>query len=218
MRLVLLGPPGAGKGTQAEVLGKKYGLLHVSTGDMLRDAVKKGTRYGIEAKGYMDRGELVPDAIVTSVVTDRLSQDDAKKGFILDGFPRTMNQGVELENSFKALSLAIDLVLYFSTQEATSIARLTGRWVCKGCGVNYHEKNRRPKVTGVCDICGGQLYQRDDDKVETIKNRLKVYREQTSPLLDFYKKRGLMREVSGDMNVDELFGKLQALFEKEKLK
>jgi len=217
MRFVLLGPPGAGKGTQAEVIAKNYGTLHVSTGDMLREALKNKTSAGLEAKGYMDRGELVPDSIVTKIVIDRLSKEDAKKGFMLDGFPRNSNQAIDLDEQLKALNMPLDMVLYFNTKEATSVDRLTGRRVCRNCGINYHVKNRPPKIEGRCDVCGGELYQRDDDKAETIKNRLKVYNEQTAPLLKFYKAMGLITEVSGDMEVNALFKELVELFKNKKL-
>jgi len=217
MKIILLGPPGAGKGTQAVVLAKTYRLLHVSTGDMLREAVKNGTEAGLLAKGYMDKGELVPDAVVTKIVVDRISKPDAKEGFMLDGFPRTVNQAVELEKQLNNLKQKIDLVLYFNTKEETSIERLTGRRVCPKCGLNYHIKNKAPKNGNNCDSCGSGLIQRDDDKLETIKNRLAVYLKQTAPLLSFYKERALLREVSGDMEVNELFGRLKGLFKKEKL-
>ena len=217
MRLVLLGPPGAGKGTQAGVLSKSLGLLHVSTGDMLREAVKAGTEAGKSAKKFMDSGELVPDEIVTKIVTDRISKEDAKSGFMLDGFPRNTSQGVELDRQLDALNMPLELVLFFNTGETTSVERLTGRRVCKVCGRNFHVKNMPPKVEGKCDSCGGQLIQRDDDKVDTIMNRLKVYQKQTEPLLKFYKEKGILREVSGDLDVDTLFGQLKELFKKENL-
>jgi len=217
MKLVLLGPPGAGKGTQAEVLTKKYGIKHVSTGDMLREAVKNGTEAGLQAKSFMDKGELVPDAIVTKIVVDRLSQKDISNGFMLDGFPRNMNQGIELDKQLEKSGMKLDMVLYFNTKESTVVERLTGRRVCKNCGMNYHIKNRPSKTTGKCDVCGGELFQRPDDNVETIKNRLKVYTEQTAPLLDFYKKKGLLREVQGDLDVNALFNILEALFGDEKI-
>ncbi len=217
MRLVLLGPPGAGKGTQAAVLSKNFSVLHVSTGDLLREAVKVGTEAGLKAKDYMNRGELVPDSIVTKILTDRLAAKDAVNGFILDGFPRNISQGEELERQFKQLGLAIDMVIYFNTKEETSVERLTGRRVCRKCGLNFHVKNRPPKIDGKCDACGGELYQRDDDKVETIMNRLKVYADQTAPLLDFYSKKGLLHEVPGDLDVNDLFKQLDELFRSEGL-
>jgi len=217
MRLVLLGPPGAGKGTQAAVLSKAFKVVHVSTGDMLREAVKTGSKAGLLAKEYMAKGELVSDEIVTKIVAERISKEDAKNGFILDGFPRTKVQAIALDKELRELNMPIDLVLYFSTKESTSITRLTGRRVCKKCGLNYHIKNMPPKTKGKCDVCSGELMQREDDKVDTIKNRLKVYAEQTEPLLSFYKDKSLLREARGDLDVDKLFEKLSNLFKKENL-
>ncbi|NQT23077.1 MAG: adenylate kinase [Candidatus Omnitrophica bacterium] len=215
MRLVLLGPPGAGKGTQAVVLSKNYKALHVSTGDMLRDALKKKTKSGILAKDYMERGELVPDEIVTKIVSERISKADAKQGFILDGFPRNKNQAVDLDRELKNLEISLDMVLYFKTSELTSVERLTGRRVCPKCGINYHVKNRPPKNNNLCDTCNVILVHRNDDKVETIKKRLEVYDRETKPLLDYYSESGLLREVSGNLDVDGLFRILQNLFKKE---
>lgn len=212
MRLVFLGPPGAGKGTQAKVISERFGTPHISTGDILREAVGNNTPVGKQAKGYMDKGELVPDGIVIKIVVDRLSKADVKRGFILDGFPRTKNQAVSLEAELDKIGLGIDNVIYFDTSEETSIARLTGRRVCRSCGMNYHIVNMRPKKDNVCDACGSELYQRDDDRVETVKNRLKVYRRQTEDLIDYYKSRGILEEVSGELNVEEVFNKLKGLF------
>ncbi|MDD5438922.1 MAG: adenylate kinase [Candidatus Omnitrophica bacterium] len=217
MKIILLGPPGAGKGTQAEVLSRTYKMLHVSTGDMLRESVKNKTEAGLLAKSFMDKGELVPDNVVTAIVVSRISKPDAKAGFMLDGFPRTVQQAVELEKQLESAKQKIDLVLYFNTAEKTAIERLTGRRVCTKCGLNYHVKNKPPKKMNVCDSCGAGLIQRDDDKLETIKNRLNVYQKQTAPLLSFYKERSTLREVSGDLNVNELFLKLKDLFLNEKL-
>ena len=217
MKLILLGPPGAGKGTQATVLLKEYGLLHISTGAMLRDAVKNGTQAGAEAQEHMNKGDLVPDAVVTKIVVDRISQEDAKNGFMLDGFPRTMPQGEELDKQLTELSMKLDIVLYFNTPEEVTITRLTGRRVCPQCGFNYHITNIPPKVEGICDECDVPLIQREDDKEETIKNRLKIYEQQTSPLLDFYKEKGLLREVRGDHDVNQLFEELKELFKEEGL-
>jgi adenylate kinase len=211
MRLVFLGPPGAGKGTQAKVVSERFRIAHISTGDILREAVKNGSPVGKEAKGYMDRGELVPDGIVIRIVAERLSQPDVKNGFILDGFPRTKQQAVSLEAELKALGIAIDDVIYFDTSAETSISRLSGRRVCRNCGMNYHIINMPPKKENVCDACGGQLYQRDDDKVETVKNRLEVYKRQTADLIDYYKSRGTLKEISGELNVEEAFGKIKDL-------
>lgn len=217
MKLVLLGPPGAGKGTQSVVLAKKYGIPHISTGDILRESVKSGQPLGLKAKGYMDKGELVPDEIVTGIVAERLKQGDTRKGYILDGFPRTLKQAEVLDEELKKVSAVVDMVVYFATSPAVAIERLSGRRVCKACGFNYHIKNIPPKKEGVCDKCGGSLFQRPDDKEETVRNRLKVYEDQTRPLIDFYVSKGLLKRVSGDMGVDELFKVLSKIFSDAKL-
>jgi len=217
MRLVLLGPPGAGKGTQSVVLSKEYGLPHVSTGDMLRESVREGLPLGLKAKSYMDKGELVPDEVVTGIVAGRLSNPDTKNGYILDGFPRTLNQAKELDKALEGAGSRLDLVLYFETSERVAVERLTGRRVCRSCGFNYHVKNIPPKVAGVCDKCGGELFQRPDDNEETVRNRLKVYGTQTSPLVDYYSGRSILRKVSGDLGVNELNKVLSKLFSDETL-
>ncbi len=213
--MVLLGPPGAGKGTQAEVLSKELGIPHVSTGDMLREAVKKESPVGKEAKGYMNRGELVPDDVVIKIVSSRLTDDDLKKGFMLDGFPRTVNQADKLDASLEKSDKRLDMVLFFKTSPEVSVERLSGRRVCKKCGKNYHVKNMPPKKEGICNACGGEIIQRKDDSVETVKNRLVVYEKDTRALIDYYKKKGLLREVSGDLDVDGLFQNIKKLLEKE---
>ncbi len=217
LRLVLLGPPGAGKGTQAQVLSKDLNIPHVSTGDMLREALKAATPLGLKAKEYMEKGALVPDEVVIALVSERLSKADAKKGFILDGFPRTPEQAENLDASLKKLKMPLDLVLYFKTSLAVIIRRLSGRRVCSQCGKNFHLTNFKPKVDGVCDACGGKLFQRPDDKEETIENRLKVYERQTEPLIDYYKKKGTLYETSGDLEVQPLNVILLDLFQKRGL-
>jgi adenylate kinase len=212
MKIVLLGAPGAGKGTQGVVLSKNYNTPHISTGDILREAVKNGTALGMKAKSYMDKGELVPDEVVTGIVVERLAKEDARKGFILDGFPRTLNQAKDLDKELKTISSGIDMVLYFEIPEKIAIERLTGRRVCKKCGANYHIKNIPPKKEGVCDKCGSSLFQRPDDTIETVKNRLKVYEAQTSPLIDYYTKKGVLKKVSGALDVQELFKVLSQAF------
>jgi adenylate kinase len=207
-----LGPPGAGKGTQAGVLSREYAIPHISTGDILREAVKKGLLLGRQAKVYMERGELVPDDIVTGIVVERIKERDTEKGFILDGFPRTLSQAHSLDSALAKASKEIDLVLYFETSPRVAIERLSGRRVCRTCGYNYHLKNIPPEKEGFCDKCGGELFQRPDDREETVMNRLKVYESQTKPLVKYYEKRGLLRKVSGDLDVDELFKVLSNIF------
>lgn len=217
MKLVFLGPPGAGKGTQADVLSKKFGILHISTGDILRQAVKDKTPTGLKAQEYMNKGELVPDEIVTKITTERIQKTDAKDNFILDGFPRTIAQADDLGAFLNNNRAKIDLVLYFETSDKVAIQRLTGRRVCKACGAIFHLKNMPPKKQGTCDKCGGVLYQRTDDTEETVKNRLVVYKKQTQSLIDYYKEKGILRTVSGDLDVNELFVVMVDLFKKEGL-
>lgn len=216
MRLVLLGAPGAGKGTQAKLLCEKLGLAHISTGDMLREAVKSGSDLGKEAKGYMDRGELVPDELIIKMLNERIARDDVKQGFILDGFPRTENQAKALDEAVKGKS-EIDLAIDLNASEEVIVQRLTGRRICKFCGAIFHIKNKPPKQQDVCDECGGALYQRDDDKEETIRNRLKVYNSQTSSLIEYYKKQDKLETVSGDLNAEEVFKILNTKFVKKGL-
>ena len=208
MNIVLLGPPGAGKGTQGVVLSKSYQIPHISTGDILREAVKSGTPLGKKARTFMDSGELVPDEVVVGIVVDRIGQDDTKKGYILDGFPRTLKQAQELDVALKRKASGIDMVLYFEIPENIAIERLTGRRVCKKCGANFHVKNMPPKKEGICDKCAAELFQRPDDKLETVKNRLKVYELQTLPLIEYYTKKGILKKVSGALDVKDLFKEL----------
>ena len=215
MRLVLLGPPGAGKGTQAQVLSKDLNIPHISTGDMLREALKAASPLGLKAKAYMEKGALVPDELVIALVKERLSKSDAKKGFILDGFPRTPEQAKSLDESLRELKMPLDVVLYFKTSLAVIIMRLSGRRVCSQCGKNYHQVNFKPKTEGVCDVCGSKLIQRPDDKEETIEKRLRVYEDQTAPLIDYYKRKAILSEVSGDLDVRELNTELLKLFKKK---
>lgn len=217
MNLVLLGPPGAGKGTQAKVLSQKFNIPHISTGDMLRETVSKGTPLGREAKGYMLKGELVPGGLVIEIVKETLLTEKVKKGFILDGFPRTLQQARILDRTLENIDKKLDIVLYFKTSLETSIARLSKRRVCKKCGANFHIKNIPPKKEGVCNYCGGELYQRKDDQEETVRKRWSVYNEETTPLITYYRRKGILREVSGDLDVNKLNEVLMALFQKEKL-
>jgi len=211
---VLLGPPGAGKGTQAEVLAKDFRLPHISTGDMLREALKAGTPLGLKAKGYMEKGALVPDDLVIALVRQRFQMPDAKKGFILDGFPRTPDQAKSLDQTLADLTMPLDYVIYFKTSTPVVISRLSGRRVCGKCGKIFHMVNFRPAKEGLCDVCGGNLVHRPDDKEETILNRLDVYEKQTAPLIDYYRKTALLTEVSGDMDVSALNVVLKKLIRK----
>ncbi len=210
MRIVLLGPPGAGKGTQAVMLSEKLGYLHLSTGDILRENVKKATAIGRKAQSFMVKGELVPDDIVIEMMLDVISSGNTKKGFILDGFPRTVYQAKKLDKELLKLNLSIELVVYFKTSIDTVIFRLTGRRLCKECGANYHIVNMPTKKEGICDKCNGSLYRRKDDVEETIKKRLEVYNNETSEAIEYYRKKGILKEVSGDLEAgkvyEELFG------------
>lgn len=217
MRLVLLGPPGAGKGTQASVLCKNFNLLHISTGDLLREAVKNNTAIGMQAKTYMNKGELVPDEIVAKMITDKLQMSHVEGGFILDGFPRTQKQAKILDEALSSLNRPLDMVIYFDTKEETILNRLTGRRICRNCGKIFHVVNMPPKQEDVCDACGGELYLRDDDKVSTIKNRIEVYNRQTKELIDYYQAKNLLKEASGDLEVNELFSVLKNIFKESGL-
>jgi len=208
MRIIFLGPPGAGKGTQAKMLIDRYGIPQISTGDILRAAVKEGTPMGKKAKEYMDSGKLVPDEVVIGIMQDRLKEADCAKGFILDGFPRTVAQAEALEKMLKELNMPIDKVLALEVPDEVLIERLTGRRTCKSCGQMYHVKFDPPKNVDKCDKCNGELFQRDDDKEETIKNRLSVYHAQTAPLLDFYGKKGMVIKIDGTKTPDEIFKSL----------
>jgi len=215
MRLVFLGAPGAGKGTQAKRLVEKYGIPQISTGDLLRAAVAAGTALGKEAKSYMDRGELVPDSVVLGMVKERLSQDDCKKGFILDGFPRNVAQAEALDKMLAEMNMPLDIALNLDVPFDDLMKRLTGRRTCKSCGQMYNIYYSPSKVEGKCDKCGGELFQRDDDKEETIKKRLDVYRAQTEPLIDYYSKKGILKSVSGTGSIDEIFNSICAILEKK---
>lgn len=210
MIFILLGPPGAGKGTYSEKLIDIYGIPQISTGDILRAAVKEGTDMGKEAKAYMDKGVLVPDEVIVGIVEDRIKQDDCKNGFLLDGFPRTVEQADALEFIFKKNNLKLDRVINIEVKEEVLFKRLTGRRLCENCGASYNVNTMPPKNVGLCDKCGGPLYQRDDDKEDVIANRLKVYEKQTEPLIDYYRKKGILRGVNAsEGTVDEIVGKIQ---------
>nr|5G3Z_A Chain A, ADENYLATE KINSE [synthetic construct] len=211
MNLVLMGLPGAGKGTQAEKIVEKYGIPHISTGDMFRAAIKEGTELGLKAKSFMDKGELVPDEVTIGIVRERLSKDDCKKGFLLDGFPRTVAQAEALDNILKELGKKLDYVINIEVPKEELMERLTGRRICKTCGATYHLIFNPPKVEGVCDKCGGELYQRADDNEETVANRLDVNMKQTQPLLDFYEEKGYLRNIDGQQDINKVFADIDAL-------
>jgi adenylate kinase len=198
MRVIFLGPPGAGKGTQARMLAAEWGIPQIATGDMLRGAVATRTRPGVEAKAYMERGELVPDEVVVGIVAERLGQADASKGFLLDGFPRTVPQAEALAKHLKDRGLELDRVVFFEVSLAELLRRLTGRRVCRRCGSTFHLVSAPPRVAGVCDQCGGELFQRADDSDAVVRERIAVYTKQTARLLDYYRSRGLLVSVVGE--------------------
>lgn len=212
MNLILLGPPGAGKGTQAQRLEQKHGLIQLSTGDMLRAAVAAGSEIGREAKAIMDRGELVSDAVVVTIISDRIGQDDARSGFILDGFPRTVAQAEALDEMLTARGLKLDAVIEMKVVDDILVERITGRYSCGKCGFGYHDRFLVPKVAGVCDKCGGtEFKRRADDKADTVTSRLAAYHAQTAPLLPYYQARGVLRAVDGMAEIDEVSQQLEGI-------
>jgi len=208
MRIVLLGAPGAGKGTQAKKIIEKYPIPQISTGDLLRAAVAAGSALGKEAKSHMDKGELVPDSVVLGMVKERLNNDDCKKGYILDGFPRNTKQAEALDVMLSSLALPLTAAISVDVPFEDLMKRLTGRRTCKACGQMYNIYFNRPAKDKACDKCGGELFQRDDDKEETIKKRLEVYNAQTAPLIDYYGKKGILKSVAGTGSIDQIFGKV----------
>ena len=214
MRIVLLGPPGCGKGTQAKEIVSSYNIPQISTGDMLRLAVKNGSPMGKEAKKFMDEGLLVPDKVVIGIVEERLQGSDCQDGFILDGFPRTIPQADALEEVLKKIGRPLQGVISFEVDDAILIERLSGRRICKECGCGYHVSFDPPRVEGKCDKCGGELFQRDDDKQETIKERLEVYRRQTASLLSYYKEKGLLFSVDGTNDIGKVRNDVQDVLSK----
>ena len=205
MKIIMLGAPGAGKGTQAKKIAAKYQIPHISTGDIFRENIKNGTELGKKAKEYMDKGELVPDDLVIEIATTRLLADDCKNGFLLDGFPRTVYQAEKLDNFLEEHGSKIDKVLDIAVEKEELMTRLTGRRVCKACGASYHVVNIPPKKEGICDVCGGQLIQRDDDNAETVANRIEVYEAQTMPLIEYYEKAGNLVHIDGATGLENVF-------------
>ena len=212
MFLVFLGAPGAGKGTQAAVVAEKLGVAHIASGDLFRQALEKGTELGKLAKSYMDKGTLVPDEVTIKLISERLNAPDCKGGAVFDGFPRTIDQAKALDNMMAKRNSAIDKAIYIEVPETALLKRLTGRWICRKCQTPYHEVSSPPKVKGVCDKCGGELYQRADDTEATIRERLKVYFAQTTPLLDYYKAADKLASIDGNQDIKKVSEKIiQAL-------
>ena len=205
MKIVMLGAPGAGKGTQASMIAENFGIPHISTGDIFRANIKNGTELGKEAKAYMDKGELVPDELTVRLLLDRVAQDDCKEGYVLDGFPRTIPQAEVLEKELEKTGDKIDKAVNVDVPDENIVRRMSGRRACLKCGATYHIVHIPPKKEGVCDVCGSELVLRDDDKEETVKNRLDVYHKQTSPLIDFYSKRNVLETVDGTKDSKEVF-------------
>ena len=204
MIIILLGAPGAGKGTQSEILSEQLGMVHVSSGDLLRDHRKRGTDLGQTAQTYMVRGELVPDNLIIEMIVDRLAVPDAERGVLLDGFPRTLPQAAALDEALDLKGKCVNAALYINVPDEVLLDRLSGRLTCRNCGHIYHEKFAPPKVEGVCDVCGGELYQRDDDKRETTVNRLQVYFNQTVPIIEYYRQQKVLCEVDGTQAIDRV--------------
>lgn len=208
MFLVFLGAPGAGKGTQAAVVSRKFGLAHIASGDLFRQSVEKGTELGKSVKAYMDKGALVPDEVTIQLISERLNEPDCKSGCVFDGFPRTVEQAKALDKMLAGRNWSIDKAIYIEVPEKELLKRLGGRWICRKCQAPYHEVTSPPKTSGKCDKCGGELYQRSDDNEETVKARLKVYFAQTTPVLDYYKKVGNLVTVDGELGIEEVSEKI----------
>ena len=213
MKIIMLGAPGAGKGTQAKMLADKYDIPHISTGDIFRANIKNGTELGTKAKEYMDKGLLVPDELTCDLVVDRIKQDDCAKGYILDGFPRTIPQAECLDNALNAMNDKIDYAVNVDVPDENIIKRMSGRRACVGCGATYHIVYNPTKEEGIRDRCGKELILRDDDKPETVENRLNVYHEQTQPLIDYYNNKGVLQEVDGTKDMQEVFDAIVAVLE-----
>lgn len=211
MNIVLMGLPGAGKGTQAEKIMDRFQIPHISTGDMFRSAIKEGTKMGLEAKSYMDKGLLVPDEVVIGIVKERLSKGDSNNGFLLDGFPRTVEQAEALDDLLNQSDKKIDSVVNIEVDKDLLLKRLTGRRICRDCGATYHMVFNPPKQEGVCDKCGGELYQRDDDREETVATRLEVNIKQSEPLLKYYQEKNALMTIDGNLDIDEVFSSIEKI-------
>jgi adenylate kinase len=211
MKIIMLGAPGAGKGTQAKMIAERYGIPHVSTGDIFRANIKNGTELGKEAKKYMDQGLLVPDELTVKILLDRVAQDDCKNGYVLDGFPRTIPQAEVLDEALNKLGDSIDYAINVDVPDENIVRRMGGRRACLKCGATYHIEHIPPKKEGICDTCGSELVLRDDDKPETVQNRLKVYHDQTQPLIDFYTAKNILTTVDGTVDMKDVFGAIVAI-------
>ncbi len=211
MKIIMLGAPGAGKGTQAKMIADKYMLPHISTGDIFRANIKNGTELGMEAKKYMDQGQLVPDELTVKILLDRVAKEDCKNGYVLDGFPRTIPQAEVLDSELSKLGDKIDYAIDVDVPDENIINRMSGRRACLNCGATYHVVHVPPKKDGICDKCGSELILRDDDKAETVKNRLKVYHDQTQPLIDFYTEKGILKSVDGTKDMNDVFAAITAI-------
>ncbi len=214
MKIIMLGAPGAGKGTQAKKIAEAYGIPHISTGDIFRANLKEGTELGLKAKTYMDKGELVPDELTCDLVVDRISKDDAANGYVLDGFPRTIPQADALTNALEARGEAIDFAIDVNVPDENIINRMSGRRACVGCGATYHLQFAPPAKEGICDVCGKELILRDDDKPETVANRLRVYHNQTQPLIDYYTAKNVLFTVDGTQDIDKVFEDIKGILGK----
>lgn len=213
LRIVLMGPPGCGKGTQGKMLGERYGIPQLSTGDMLREAVRNKTAVGRGAAEFMNRGALVPDELIVAVMRERMGQPDCARGVILDGFPRTEGQAVALDRMLAEMGRGLSAAISLDVADRAVVERLAGRRQCRACGTGYHVRFKPPAVPGRCDRCGGELFQRDDDRAETVEQRLQVYREQTAPLIEYYRRQGLLRNVLGEGSIEAIFEKLCAVMD-----
>ena len=213
MKIVMLGAPGAGKGTQAKQIAAKYGIPHISTGDIFRANLKEGTELGLKAKVYMDQGQLVPDSLTLELIMDRFSKDDCKNGYVLDGFPRTIPQAEALTKALKDNNDRLDYAIDVDVPDENIINRMSGRRACAKCGGTFHIKYNPTKVEGICDLCGGELYIRNDDKPEIVQKRLVAYHEQTQPLIDYYRNEGILKTVDGTQDVDKVFEDIVAILE-----
>ena len=213
MKIIMLGAPGAGKGTQAKKIAEKYQIPHISTGDIFRANIKNGTELGMEAKKYMDQGQLVPDELTVKILLDRVAKDDCANGYVLDGFPRTIPQAEVLDKALSELGDAIDFAIDVNVPDENIVRRMSGRRACLSCGATYHIEHIPPKTEGICDTCGKELVLRDDDKPETVLNRLKVYHDQTQPLIDFYTKKGVLHTVDGTVDMKDVFAAIVAILE-----